>query len=336
VLEGSVGLALGVPGQVHLAISADDAPVGSDQDRSIEAARAYWGFSWAILGYTQYRSLTLIQIADVTGVYGLSFLMALSSYVCAEMLFVLCQRPRSPVALRGFPWAPLAGVTVAVVSVWLYGVIRLEQYQHLPQFSAPPVNVALVRSQTLGPQRWQPEHYARTLLHYVSATRPGITQQKTELVVWPEFALGFPLNQTSLLRAQLSSFVQTSQAFLLLGAPRVEESVAGNHYYNSAYLLAPSGALVDVYDKIRLVPFAERRPFALPEFPLPNNGAPYEFTAGQRSTTFPLPQGAFGVVICYEATYPYLARRLVQNDAQFLVVITHGFAGSQTEGSAAP
>ena len=43
------------------------------------------GFSWELLGYTQYRHLSLIQIADLTGVYGVSFLLALSSYVGAEV-----------------------------------------------------------------------------------------------------------------------------------------------------------------------------------------------------------------------------------------------------------
>src|SRR5256885_13340178 len=85
----------------------------------------------------------------------------------------------------------------------------------------------------------------------------------------------------------------------------MEESETGTRYYNSAYLISPAGKLVDVYDKIRLIPFAEYRPLTLPV--LHNHSAEYpsEFTAGKRATVFPLPpQGAFGVMICYEADLP--------------------------------
>ena len=97
--------------------------------------------------------------------------------------------------------------------------------------------------------------------------------------------------------------------------------------YNSAYLLSPSGDIVDWYDKIYLIPFAETPPF---EIPIDTKGifsgyegAPSLFTRGQRSTIFPLPASQFGVLICYEAIFPSLARRLVNNGAEFLVNISN-------------
>lgn len=297
---------------------------------SIEAVRSYWGFSWVILGYTQYRNPTLIQIADVTGVYGVSFLMALTSYACAAVATFLRHRSSTAVTVPAFPWFPVVGAALAFLGVWFYGVVRMQQYASLAAPSVAPVRVAIVLRQSPGAQRWMPEHYARTLLRYTSATQQGLDGQppqpphRPHLIIWPEFAVGFHLNQDSMLRAQLSRFVQTLNTFLLLGAPRVEASPSGSQYYNSAYLLTPTGEPSPIYDKIRLVPFAEYQPFsAVTGASLPHNGAPQAFTAGSQSTIFPFPQGDFGVVICYEATYPALAWRLVRNGARFLVNISN-------------
>lgn len=286
---------------------------------TIEAARSYLGFSWVILGYTQYRHLALLQIADTTGVYGLSFLMALSSYVCAETLRALCNRHEK----LPLPWLPIGGLLVAVAFTWLYGVWRMEQYHKVEPAFSSAVTLALARSKTPAEQRWMREHYARVLLQYTSVTRQGLQRRQPHLIVWPEFAVGFYLNHQQLLQAQLSRFVEQTKAFLLLGAPRAEETTEGSRYYNSAYLLSPHGEVMDVYDKIRLVPVAEYRPFTTTSVPHPADQPPRTFTAGRRSTVFSLPSGPFGVLICYEATYPHLARRLVRNGAQFLVNISN-------------
>src|SRR5262249_27801187 len=267
------------------------------------------------------------QITDVTGVYGLSFLLALSGYVAAETLHALRRRqpasshPQSALAPR-IPWAAGGGLAVGTALVVWYGTMRLRQYPLTP--SAPAVTVALVQGQVPSERRWDRLSYASTLLQYISITNRGIEGARPDLVVWPEFAVGFYLDREPLLRAQLGQLAQRINASLLLGAPRMEKAGTGTHYYNSAYLIAPTGKLVDVYDKIRLIPFAEYRPFMLPALQNHRPEYPSEFTAGKRATVFPLaPTGAFGVMICYEATYPYLARRLVQAGAQFLVNISN-------------
>jgi apolipoprotein N-acyltransferase len=296
------------------------------------------GFSWELLGYTQYRYLSLIQIADLTGVYGVSFLLTLSSYVGAEVWncwqskrqkakedLELGTRNSKLEALHSatarLPWSALTCLTLSVVVVYGYGTFRLSESVSLP--TTPAVRLALVQGKVPPAQRWKRVHYANTLFRYATLTQRGIAKTQPDLVVWPEFAVGFYLDREPPLHGQLSQFTKTMNAALLLGAPRVEKSETGERYYNSAYLLAPGGTVLDVYDKIRLLPFAEYHPPALPSF-IPHNAEhPSDFTAGSRSTIFSLPQGNFGVLICYEATYPYLARRLVQQGAQFLVNISN-------------
>src|SRR5918999_764154 len=114
----------------------------------------------------------------------------------------------------------------------------------------------------------------------------------------------------------MGQFARMANTALLLGAPRQEESTAGIRYYNSAYLFSPNGELMDVYDKMRLVPFAEYRPFRLPGVLTHSDESPSEFTPGTRLTVFSLPKGPLGIMICYEVAFPSFARQLVQGGAQ--------------------
>ena len=144
------------------------------------------GFSWELLGYTQYRHLTFVQITDITGVYGLSFLIALSGYVAAETLnsLRLCRsairNPQSAITLR-IPWPAVGCLAVGVALVLLYGTMRLRQYPPTP--SAPAVTVALVRVDEPSVQRWNRVHYASTLLRYISITNRGIEGARPDLVI---------------------------------------------------------------------------------------------------------------------------------------------------------
>ena len=296
---------------------------------SSELVRSYvfFGFCWEFLGYTQYRSLPLIQIADLTGVYGLSFLLALSSYTVSECVLYVSHLVR-PARRNGkvsyqavFPWTACGALTVGIVLTVSYGAIRLHQYQAIS--SASPLTVAVAQGDVPSEQRWQRSHYARILLSYMAVTRRGIGEKQPDLTVWPEFAIGFYLDKERALRAQLGRFIHQLKTSLLLGAPRTETSRTGKRYYNSAYLISPDGEVVDVYDKMRLIPFSEYRPFAFPELSPHTPEHPSEFASGQRATIFPLRDTTFGVVICYEVTYPSLVRRLVQGGAQLVANISN-------------
>src|SRR5260370_15568036 len=136
-------------------------------------------------------------------------------------------------------------------------------------------------------------------------------------MVWPEFATGFYLDSDRAMRVQLTHLTAATDAALLTGAPRSAQSDGSTHYYNSAYLFSPSGELLDTYDKIRLLPFAEYRPFGMPALSSLNSDYPDEFTAGSRTTIFSIARARFGVMLCFVATYPTYTRQLARNGAQF-------------------
>jgi len=278
------------------------------------------GFSWELLGYSAYRDTRLIQIADLTGVYGLSFLMALCSYVAAELIAAAVARPRQPGLSCGFIFAAPATLLAAVLLALLYGEMRVREYRRAP--CSRSATIALVRTTPAGARRFQRAHYASTMAQYVRLTETALTPGQAAFVIWPEFALGFYLDRELMLRAELSQVARAMNSALLIGAPRFEGSGNETRYYNSAYLFRADGQLEGAYDKIRLLPFAESRPPPLPF----GSGGPQStggFTRGRGSTLLALPEGGFGVLICYESTYPNLARGLVRRGARFLVNISN-------------
>jgi apolipoprotein N-acyltransferase len=291
------------------------------------------GFSWGLLGYTQHHNLALIQIADLTGVYGVSYLLALGGYAVAECI-VSIRGSLSGSKMR-LPAIGLAGFAGGLALCLGYGTIRLHQYRVARQTGT--IRVALVEHDMPAQDRWQRIHYAKALNRYMQATRSAVSRQSTDLIVWPEFASGFYLDREPMVRAQLARMVGELGADLLLGAPRLEDSGDTTHYYNSAYLLGSGGKVIDTYDKMRLLPFAEYHPLGLSLSDEDHSDYPSEFSAGNRTTIFSLSKGSFGVMICFEATYPVFARRLTARGAQFLVNISNDvwLAGAGGQAAAA-
>jgi apolipoprotein N-acyltransferase len=92
--------------------------------------------------------------------------------------------------------------------------------------------------------------------------------------------------------------------------------------HNSAYLASPAGIILGRYDKIHLVPFGEYVPLA-DLLSLGSFGEVGDFRPGKEYSLFSLPQGKFGIIICFEIIFPDLCRRFVNRGANFLVTITN-------------
>jgi apolipoprotein N-acyltransferase len=276
------------------------------------------GFAWALLGYTQYRHLEIIQVADLSGVYGVSFLLACSSYATAELILASGNRWRDA---GGIAYPALLCVAATIAAAFVYGEVRLRYYVSHP--AKDSVRVAVVTRKTAAQDRFERIRYLRSFMDYAKATSDGVAKGSADLIVWPEFASGFYLDSDRAMRAQLTRLAAATDAALLTGAPRSATSDGSTYYYNSAYLFSPTGELLDTYDKIRLLPFAEYRPFGMQSLASRNSDYPEEFTAGSRATIFSIARARFGVMICFEATYPTYARRLTRNGAQFLVNISN-------------
>ncbi len=289
------------------------------------------GFSWGLLGYTQYRHLAIVQVADLSGVYGVSFLLACSSYAIAELILASGNRWRDAGSGIAYPALLCVGATIA--AAFVYGEVRLRYYVSHP--AKDSIRVAIVTRKTAAQDRFARIRYLRSFMDYAKATSDGVAKGSADLIVWPEFASGFYLDSDRAMRAQLTRLAAATDAALLTGAPRSAKSDGSAYYYNSAYLFSPTGELLDTYDKIRLLPFAEYRPFGMRSLASRNSDYPEEFTAGSRATIFSIARARFGVMICFEATYPTYARRLTRNGAQFLVNISNDVWLSSVGGTPA-
>jgi apolipoprotein N-acyltransferase len=280
-----------------------------------EFARTYLtGNPWALLGYSQIGILPLMQIADLTGVYGMSFVLAVVNAALAEIWLT---RRSGGAALRE---AVRGGVlSAAVVLVVLgYGVVRLHSPALMPD--APPVKVGLVQGNLdLGTQ-WREEFYGRNLDAYLRLTQGLLADRDPPAVVfWPENALTFFLADEPHYRAAIGRVLAPSGAQLVTGGPRVVRSPPAPAYHSSVFFLSPQGALLATYDKQKLLPFGEYFPYAGIDILRRHFARVREFAPGAPSLPFQTAAGVAGVTICNEAMFPEIAAERVRQGATYLV-----------------
>jgi apolipoprotein N-acyltransferase len=265
------------------------------------------GFPWGLLGYVPSRRLEVIQIAAWTGVYGVSFLLAL---VNAAIAWVLVTRTRAAL-----------GAASAVVAVALTGTLALG-VAHTS--AAPPpetLPVALVQGNIDQAVKWNPAYQRATLETYDRLTREAAPGRR--LVVWPEAAVpAYVLYEPWVLR-WLADLAAETGTPLLVGAPDARREGSVTRFLNSAFLVAGQGVTAR-YDKMHLVPFGEYVPLKRLLFFVEAIAADIgDFTPGQHAEVLPLPGAPFGTVICYEVIFPDLFRRFVAGGARFMVNITN-------------
>jgi apolipoprotein N-acyltransferase len=283
-----------------------------------ELARAQLGFRspWAWLGDAHAGSANLRQIADLTGVYGVSALVALGNASLAELAARVRRRDRDTRERRAALRAAAAFAAILLVALG-YGMLRRAAFAD-PE---PGLRVAVVQGNEPAPLRWKRSAALRVLSRYGRLTQRELASGRApDLVVWPENALQLspedPLYALAL--RQLAG-----RAPLLLGAPRVEEEGGSRRSFNSAWLLLPSGERAH-YDKRRLLPFSETRPFgSAVELGRAGDLDPGVFSPGATPGLFRLGNDTLGVLICMEALYPELARELAAQGATLLVNLSN-------------
>jgi apolipoprotein N-acyltransferase len=280
---------------------------------SLEFLRTYLlsGFPWILLGYSQYKNLYFLQLASLTGIYGLSFLIVL---INATIAFCLLKRFRFVSA-----WKPLLCAGVALAITVGYGHARLQEREE-----GETVKVAVVQGNIEQSLKWDPAKQKEAFEVHERLTRE-VARSSPDLIVWPETALPAYLRTEPNLRQELQSLTDETGAFLLVGSPDLEQKGRGDVlYFNSAFLFSPGKNSLEKYDKIHLVPFGEYVPLRrlLPFINKLTEGIG-DFSAGKEVKIFSLPRAKFGVSICFEVIFPDLVRRFRTQGANFLVNMTN-------------
>ena len=281
------------------------------------------GFPWGFLGHSQEPFGAVIQMVDITGVYGLSFLIVLANGALALQLLgaggKTWQGQAPSPRLRRGSLALAAALTAAAVG---YGAWRSHQLAPVIA-AAPTLRTALVQGNIPQGLKWDPAFQIGSTKKYIDLSQ-GLKGQAPDLVVWPETATPFYLHHNAALTRLVLGGIQATGCHFLIGSPSLDGPPGQERYYNSAYLLDPAGQVAGRYDKAHLVPFGEYVPLRRW---LPFLGKIVaqvgDFAAGAPGALIPWERAALGPLICYEAIFPELARAQVRQGAALLVNLTN-------------
>lgn len=268
-----------------------------------ELARAtlLTGNPWNLLGHALYAAPGFIQVADFGGVPAVSFVLAATGAALAEACVATARRDRLAAALTGL------AVLAADAG---YGAVRLATTTD----GGARLRVALVQANLPTAWRNDPTRVDAGLRIHVDLTRTALAE-RPDLILWPENAVGVLVASNARIRAAIADAIRGGGAALVFGAPRAEDRRDGRvAFFNAAQALSPDGTLLGTYDKRRLVPFAEYRPFGA--------ARPGDYTPGTTSGVIATP-APVGLLVCFEAIYPSLARALVRDGATVLVNLSH-------------
>ncbi len=279
------------------------------------------GDPFGLFGYSQVDCAPLVQISEVTGVYGVSFVLAAVTVALAELALPIGSRRR----VTGDVIAGLGLVAVVVIGVLAYGSVELRRWADVaPQ--PPPTRVAIVQGNLDLGSQWRSEFYGRNLEDYLRLTLRAQQDDAAALVVWPESAMTFFLQDEPSYQRAIGAVLSQSGAQLLAGGPRAVPRPIGAGkpaYYNSALLIAPSGGVLGWYDKQQLLPFAEDFPFGGSELLRREFARVREFSPGGATPPLRTVAGTAGVVICNEVMFPEIVAARVRAGADYVVNLSN-------------
>lgn len=265
------------------------------------------GFPWQPLGTAQVDNIPMSRIATWTGVYGLSFEIALVNAAFAAAFLLPRERRQTLLA---------AAVAAAVV-------LQLGVLVKPPASNSTHV-AALVQQDLpiLEPSQWTYDFYRKTLneLAAMSTAPPGSAAGKSGLILWPESPSPFFFND-SRFRQTISAIAEKTNAYVVVGGIG---TTAEGRPLNSAAMIAPDGTWVARYDKIHLVPFGEYVPFKSVFFFVQKiTKEAGDFARGSERTVFGVDGYKLGVFICYESVFPDEVRIFARNGAQLFANISN-------------
>ncbi len=307
---------------LRVTIAAAAAWVGLEWIRGV----LFTGWGWNNLGTALHEQTALIQIADITGVGGVSFLI-----VAANVMAVITVR-RLTLEVGRTKLRPHYDFTLTVALIAAAFAYGVHHYYAAVPGEKVTVKIAAVQANIPQHQKWDEEFERQILDTYLRLTDVAVLGQPN-LLIWPEAATPRPLLLDEEMKTMATGIVEKFHGDFLVGTIHYDH-VGG---YNSAVALAPSGA-VQLYYKIHLVPFGEYVPFRH-SFPLfawiVGDLVRSDFTAGTEPVVFTLRTWPVKVapLICFEDTVGELTRQFAIRGAELLVTITNDGWFRESAGS---
>jgi apolipoprotein N-acyltransferase len=313
--------------------------------------RGFVGYSFGLSGYSQWRNIPLIQIASVTGVWGVCALVTFPSFWLATALKDFSKsegiKGMGDAITSFFQKEKISAIvwTAALAVSLVFGIVSNGGFSSFPR-----VNIALIQHNT---DPWEASNAPNQTL-ILEAYRKDLTvlkrlsdealaaSPKPALVVWPETAFvpriywhtTYRDNQDFwLIVKELLDYLSTKDTPFLIGNDdaRMEPSKNPNSSekyrvdYNAA-ILFDKGRIAGVYRKLHLVPFTEHFPYKkqLPFiYNMLKKADTHFWEKGEEATVFSGPGFTFSAPICFEDTFGYLSRNFTRRGADVLINLTN-------------
>jgi apolipoprotein N-acyltransferase len=280
------------------------------------------GFGWNGLGVALHSNWPLIQVAELTGVAGLSFMVAFANVIVLTTAYRLVVEARTRMMRPHFDFT----VTMAaIVGVLIFGL-------RATQVSAPakPLRVAAVQSNIPQNQKFDPQFTRGIFDQFRRLSEIAVrSNPPPDLLVWPESSMPGPVLADQESYKFVMDLAASSDTDLLLGTIEVDK----RDVYNAALLVSDGGEHVQIYRKVHLVPFGEFVPgrHTVPLLAqIVGDQVPGDFKAGKEHTVFTLTNSDVHVapLICFEDTIGELVRQFVlanetSPEANLLVDVTN-------------
>ena len=268
---------------------------------AIEVTHGYLGFQWLALGNAGIDMSVPLRLAPFTGVYGISFLFALTAVV---MALAVLRRPRVELA-------------------WVALVPLIALLPRIPDAGSGTTTALLAQPNISQTQEWSEGVLERTVRRQVSLSLQASLAQAErppELIVWPEVPAPYYYDRDREFREYVNGLARMTRAHFLVGV--VAHTPEGAPL-NSAQLISPAGTPVSRYDKINLVPFGEFVPWPF-GFAQNISSEVGDFQPGRQLVVSPVAADRrIATFICYESVFPNFVRRFVDRGAGVLINISN-------------
>jgi len=267
-------------------------------------------FPWFNLGNTLVNYHYLIQFADISGVYGLSFLV-LATNILLYKIFSSSYK--------------YIFAAILIFLLWIgYGVYRDKTID----LRGENFRIGLIQLNIKQKDKWKPEMQEPTIKDYSKQIRKLTNKENLQLIILPESAIPLHLLHNFSTKTRISELAKNNKVNIITGFPdykvNFDSSKISHKFYNSATMIDKSGKYHKKYDKIRLVPFGERIPL-LEKIPilkkLQFGQANFEY--GDEFLLYEINDYKFPVMICFEGVFPNLSRKYSLKGADALIVITN-------------
>jgi apolipoprotein N-acyltransferase len=289
---------------------------------------AFTGFPWSSIGYSQYKFLSLIQVSDITGVYGISFLVIAFNCAIVDGLLIRARIREMPLFPLSYTIIGLVIFFIAIVSSLGYGLWRMGQER-----PGHPVKAALVQGNIEQDKKWDLVFQKYVMDTYFSLSLDA-ARTSPDLVIWPETAIPFIFGEDKENTEKLLEFQRTLKSSLLFGSILEKQTSSERvSMTNSVLLLDKEGKMTFQYDKIHMVPFGEYVPLRKVLFFVDKLVAGIgDYVPGNQYIKAETEFGSFATLICYEIIFPGLVRKFYPTSGDFIVTVTNDAWFGKTAG----